>query len=116
VSGSVGSIATGGIATTSFAAGAVDAAAIGANAIGASELAADAATEIVTAIFARAFSAAYGSYTFDELVKMIAAVLLGKASGLDGATATYRNLADNADTIVATVTADGNRTAVTRTP
>lgn len=74
------------------------------------------AAEITTALFARAFSAAYGSYTFDEMVKLIAAVLLGKASGLDTTTATYRNLADNANVVVATVDADGNRTAVTRTP
>lgn len=106
VTGAVGSVGAGGIAAASFAAGAVDAAA----------LASDAAQEIRDAVFARAFSAAYGSYTFDELLKMMAAVLLAKASGLATTTATYRNLADSADVIVATVDADGNRTAVTRTP
>lgn len=100
------SIETGAIAASTFSAGAVDAAAV----------AADAATEIAAAVFARAFSAAYGSYTFDEMVKLIAAVLVGKASGLAGTTATFRNLADNADVVVATVDADGNRTAVTKTP
>lgn len=73
-------------------------------------------TDIVTAVFARAFSSAYSSLTFDELVKLIAAVLLGKASGLGTTSATFRNLADNADAVVATVDASGNRTAVTRTP
>ncbi len=72
--------------------------------------------DIRDAVFARAFSAATGSYTFDELMKMCAAVLLGKASGLAGTTATYRNLADSADVVVATVDASGNRSAITRTP
>ena len=99
-------VGTGAIASTSFAAGAIDAAA----------LATDAVNEIRDAIFARAFSAAYSSLTFDELVKLFAAVLAGKASGLATTTATYRNLADTGDVIVATVDADGNRTAVTRTP
>jgi hypothetical protein len=90
--------------------------AMAANTLTASALATDAVTEIVAAVFARAFSAAYGALTFDELVKLIAAVLLGKASGLETTTATFRNLADNADAVVATVDADGNRTSVTRTP
>lgn len=109
-------LGVGGIGATAFAAGAIDAAAIAADAIGASELAADAANEIRDAVFARAFSAAYGSYTLDELLKLFAAVLVGKASGMATATATFRNLADTADTVVATVDANGNRTAVTRTP
>lgn len=109
-------IADGAIDAATFAAGAIDAAAIAANAIGASELATDAVNEIRDAVFARAFAASAGSLTFDELVKLFAYVLLGKASGLAGTTATYRNLADSADGVVATVDADGNRTAVTRTP
>lgn len=47
-------VSTGGIVAGSFAAGAIDAAAIAANAIGASELAADAATEIGTAVWVSA--------------------------------------------------------------
>jgi hypothetical protein len=112
----VSSIGANVITATSIATDAITAAKIAADAIGASELATDAVNEIVAAMFARAFSAAYGSYTFDELVKLMSAVLLGKASGLDTTTATYRNLADNANVVVATVDADGNRTAVTRTP
>lgn len=72
--------------------------------------------DVVAAVFARVFSSAYGSKTFDEIVKGVAAVLLGKASGLSGTTATYRNLNDDADVVVATVDANGNRTAVTFTP
>ncbi len=112
----VNNIAADAITATSIAADAITAGKIAADAIGASELAADAATEIATAVFARAFSAAYGSHTFDELIKLMASVLVGKASGLATTTATYRNLADNANVVVATVDADGNRTAVTRTP
>lgn len=110
------SIGAGGIGATAFAAGAIDAAAIAADAIGASELATDAVNEIRDAVFARAFSAAYGSHTFDELVKMIAATLLAKCSGMATTTGTFRNLADTGDVIVATIDANGNRTAVTRTP
>lgn len=94
------------ITAAKFNAGAFDAAA----------LATDAVNEIRDAVFARAFSAAYGSYTFDELMKMCVAVLLGKASGMATTTGTFRNLADSADVIVATIDANGNRTAVTRTP
>lgn len=98
--------AGGGVEVGSMTVGVVDAAA----------LATDAVNEIRDAVFSRAFSAAYSSYTFDELIKLFASVLAGKASGLATTTATYRNLADNADVIVATVDVDGNRTAVTRTP
>lgn len=126
VSGSVGSIATGGIAAASFAAGAIDATAIAANAIGASELAADAigssqlattaVNEIRDAIFANAFAAAYGSFTFAQLTELIAAALLAKCSGMGTGTGTFRNLNDSADAIVASIDASGNRTAVTLTP
>jgi hypothetical protein len=51
--------------------------------------------------------------TFSELVTLIAAVLLGKASGLDTTTAIYRAVHDSKDRITATVDADGNRSAVT---
>lgn len=109
-------IGVGGIAATAFAAGAIDAAAVAANAIGASELATDAVNEIRDAIFDRVFSAAYSSHTFDELVKLMAAALAGKCSGMATATGTFRNLADTGDVIVATQDANGNRSAVTRTP
>jgi len=96
--------------------GTVTAAAVATGAIDADALAADAANEIRDAVFARAFSAAYGSHTFDELVKMIAVALLGKVSGMDTNAPVFRNIADNADVITATTDADGNRSAVTLTP
>ena len=73
------------------------------------------ANEVRDAVFARAFSAAYGSFTFDELVKLTVGVLLGKVSGLPLAPA-FRNLADTGNVVVATTDADGNRSAVTLTP
>lgn len=49
-----------------------------------------------------------------QFFRLATAVLFGKASGLDGATAVYRDFGDTKDRISATVDADGNRTAVTR--
>lgn len=49
-----------------------------------------------------------------EMMRGFAAVLLGKASGLDTTSATYRDIADSKDVIVATVDENGNRTAITR--
>jgi hypothetical protein len=121
-----GAIATGAITAAKFAAGAIDAAAIAtdaitaakiaADAIGASELAADAATEIVTAVFARAFSAAYGSYTFDQMIGMFSSVLISKVSGMETGLPVFRNPADSGNVVSAVTDADGNRTSVTRTP
>ncbi|MBR1150085.1 hypothetical protein [Bradyrhizobium sp. JYMT SZCCT0428] len=51
--------------------------------------------------------------TFAEIVTLVAAVLLGKANGLATTTARYRALDDAKDRVVATVDADGNRSAVT---
>ena len=119
------SISTGGISAASFAAGAVDAAA----------LAADAGTEIGTAVWATttraltdkagfSLSAAgitaiwaevmEGAVSAVQMMRGFAAALLGKASGLDGTTALYRDTGDTKDRITATVDSSGNRTAVTR--
>lgn len=54
------------------------------------------------------------SLTVRQGLRLFAAVLLGKASGLATATAVYRDTNDSKDRITATVDADGNRTAVTR--
>jgi hypothetical protein len=54
-----------------------------------------------------------GAYTFEEVTRGFTAALLGKASGLATATATFRNTNDDVDVIVATVDASGNRSAVT---
>lgn len=51
--------------------------------------------------------------TFAQLVTLMAAVLLGKASGLATTTAVYRAVDDSKDRVTATVDADGNRTALT---
>ncbi len=51
--------------------------------------------------------------TFSELVTLIAAVLLGKASGLATTTAVYRAIDDSKARVTATVDGDGNRSAVT---
>lgn len=53
--------------------------------------------------------------TFAQMLAAIGAACAGKASGLGTTTATYRDVADARDAIVATVDADGNRTAVTVT-
>lgn len=75
-----------------------------------------AVAEIVAAVFARAFSAAYGSLTFEQIMKIVIAALAAKISGAGTTTVTIRNINDSADVIVATVDADGNRSAVTLTP
>ncbi len=54
-----------------------------------------------------------GSTTLRQLTRLFASVLLGKANGLAGTTANYRDLADTKNRVVATVDADGNRSAVT---
>jgi hypothetical protein len=51
--------------------------------------------------------------TFSELVTLIAAVLLGKASGLATTTAVYRAVDDSKNRVTATVDQSGNRSAVT---
>lgn len=103
-------VATGGIATTAFAAGAIDAAAIAADAIGAAELAAGAVDEILDDTIGD------GTLTVRQALRVLVAGMAAKLSGLPGTTITIRNAADSADVIVATVDANGNRTAVTITP
>lgn len=52
--------------------------------------------------------------TVRQWLRLGAAVLFGKASGLDTTTAVYRDFGDTKDRISATVDASGNRTGVTR--
>jgi hypothetical protein len=52
--------------------------------------------------------------TVRQHFRLASAVLFGKSSGLETATAVYRNIGDSVDRITATVDADGNRSAVTR--
>lgn len=112
-------VATGGIAAASFAAGAIDNAAIAANAIGAAEiatgaidadaLAADAVDEILDETIGDS------TITFRQALRVMLSALAGKVSGAETTSITFRNVADDTNRIVATVDADGNRTAVTLT-
>lgn len=54
--------------------------------------------------------------TVRQALRLLAAAMFGKASGLAGTTATFRDTGDTKDRIVATVDANGNRTAVTTDP
>lgn len=54
-----------------------------------------------------------GTYTTEELLRLIASAAAGKVSGASGTTITIRNLADTLNRIVATVDSSGNRTAIT---
>lgn len=54
-----------------------------------------------------------GSYTLRQYMRLFAAALLGKASGLETTNAIYRDTGDSVNRIDATVDVDGNRTAVT---
>lgn len=53
-----------------------------------------------------------GSLTLRGWLRLAAAVLFNEASGLDTTTAVYRDFADSKNRISATVTIDGNRTAL----
>ncbi len=57
-----------------------------------------------------------GSLTARQALRVLIAALAGKLSGAATTTITIRNAADSANVIVATVDADGNRSAVTVTP
>lgn len=54
-----------------------------------------------------------GSTTLRQSIRLHNAALGGKASGLETTEATYRDVGDTKDRIVATVDTDGNRTAIT---
>jgi len=69
--------------------------------------------DAITAIFDDAN--VVGSYTFRQVLKILAAALAGKASGGGTTSITFRGMDDASDVIVATVDANGNRSAVTLT-
>ena len=56
-----------------------------------------------------------GSYTMQDILKILAAKMVGKATGGGTATITYRGVDDTSDVIVETVDSNGNRSAVTLT-
>lgn len=59
-------------------------------------------------------SAVEGAVTVVQSLRIANSAMAGKASGLGTTAAAFRDLADTKDRIVATVDADGNRSAVTR--
>jgi len=94
------------------AAGAITAAAIATDAIDADALAADAVTEIATGMLDLAAGVETG-LTLRQAMRLIAAASAGKLSGAATTTITIRNaVADSKDRITATVSADGNRSAI----
>jgi len=100
------------IAGTAWGSGAITAASIATGAIDADAIAADAANEIADALLDRS-AGVETNRTVRQAMRLILAACAGKASGLATATATYRDTNDSVNRIVATVDADGNRTAVT---
>ena len=86
-----------------------DVAVIQPNIVNASALAADAATEIATAVWAAVLETGFDA---SKAVRIIAAAVAGKVSGGPGSPV-FRNLADTQDQITGTATAVGNRTAAT---
>ena len=105
-----------GIPVASLPDGIISAAKFAAAAIDANALAADAALEIVAAVFSRSFGASYSNYTFDQLMKIVVSVLAGVASGLDTTTAQFQNLAGTSVVVSATVDSNGNRSVVVKNP
>lgn len=91
--------------------GAITAAKVATGAIDADAIAADAANEIADAILDR--SSAIEGYTLRQTMRLVLSALVAKLSGGATTTNTVRDVGDTKDRIVATVDADGNRTAVT---
>jgi hypothetical protein len=84
--------------------------AMAADVVTASALAADAVDEILDDTIGD------GTITVRQALRVLIAGMAGKLSGAATSTITIRNTADSANVIVATVDADGNRSAVTVTP
>jgi hypothetical protein len=54
-----------------------------------------------------------GTFTAEQILRIMAAALAGKVSGAEGTTVAFRDLNDTKDRIAATVDSNGNRTTVT---
>lgn len=54
-----------------------------------------------------------GDITVADALRIILAAMAGKVSGAEGTSVAIRNMLDSKDRIVATVDANGNRTAIT---
>lgn len=101
------------VQVTGMGANVITSSAINTDAITSTGLAASAANEIADAVFDRADAVETG-LTFRQAMRLIAAAEAGKLSGAATTTIIIRNaIADSKDRITATVTADGNRTAIT---
>lgn len=127
----VQSVANNAITASSIASNAITSAKVATDAIGAAQLAADAVTEIQSGLATSAAVAALPTangnadalldraagvetgLTVRQAMRLMAAALFGKASGLDTTTAVFRDTGDTKNRISAIVDANGNRTAVT---
>jgi len=67
-------------------------------------------TDIVNQTWAKALE---GAVTAEQMMRVIAAVLWGKASGMDTNSPVFRSIMDTKDRVTATTDANGNRTSVT---
>jgi hypothetical protein len=85
---------------------------LAANAVDAATLTPAADNEIADALLDRT-SAVESGVTVRQVLRLIAAVLGGKSSGLDTGNPVFRNLGDSKDVVTSTADADGNRTSVT---
>ena len=56
-----------------------------------------------------------GTYTVQDILKILAAKTVGKATGAETTTITYRGVDDTSNVVVETVDSKGNRSAVTLT-
>lgn len=106
IDASVGAMGTGVITSASFAAGAITSSVVATGAIDADALAADAVAEILD-------TAVDGAVTLRQALRLLMSALAGKLSGAATTTISIRDLADTKNRIVATVDANGNRSAVT---
>lgn len=80
-------------------------------------LAAGALTAIAAAVGGRVVEdAGSPTYSEDDLLRLMAAALLGKVSGLNVGAPEFRNLHDTLDRIVAVTDASGNRSSVALDP
>lgn len=82
------------------------------NSVTAASIAADAGTELATALLDLT-NGIETSVTPRQALRIALAALAGKLSGANTTTVTIRNVGDSKDRITATVDADGNRSAVT---
>lgn len=100
------------VVTASVSAGGIIAASFGVDAIDSVALAASAASEIVTAIFARVFGSALSSKTFDAVISAIFAAVAGVTTGAGSGTEVFKG-SDGSTTLVTTTNDGTNRTGST---